>query len=315
MTTGGAPVDGLAVLATRLRLAAQVCEEGAAADAASSLASSTTALRLAATALADHPALHRLVQAAGTEPALAGRSPRWQVRLMGEFAVTVDARDATPARGNGAAIVKLLALRGPMSADALVDVLWPTADPLVGSARLRNTLSRLRRTTGDIAVRRGGLLALHPAAHVDAVDFLREAAAALQGCRAVASHAGVDRVTSAIAAYGGELLPGDRFVEWFDHDRDHLLRRYLELTDVAVSDAERRGDVHEAIDILEAAMAADPLDEQRAVRLAGHLVALGHRAAARWSVERAVGVARELGVAPSAELRRLTAVAGVRSAS
>lgn len=316
MKTGGSPADGqpggrdLAALAARLRQAARVCEEGAAADTASS------AVHRDAAALAEHPALLRLLASAdgdGSRIACGANSesPRWSVRLMGGFSVTVDGLDVTPARGNGAAIVKLLALRGPLTAEVVVDVLWPTADAAVGSARLRNTLSRLRRTTGDVAIRRDGLLMLHPGARVDAVQFEREASAALQDRRTATSSATAERVLAALHAFGGELLPADRYVDWFDEDRALLWRRYLELTDVAVADAEDRGDLETAVELLESAAAVDPFHEGRLVRLARHLVTLGHRAAARWAVERALAVTRDLGLAPCAELRRIAVAVAV----
>ncbi|WP_162942282.1 AfsR/SARP family transcriptional regulator [Desertimonas flava] len=318
MRTGGAPADerasaaDLAVLAARLRLAARVCEDGAAADSASSRVRQDVAV------LAEHPALLRLIGAADTDGSrlacdAGSPSPRWTVRLMGGFSVTIDGRDATPARGNGAAIVKLLALRGPLTADALIDTLWPTADAAVGNARLRNTLSRLRRTTGDVAIRRDGLLMLHPGVRVDAVEFERGAFAALQARRAHGAAGGPEAVLAALGTFGGELLPADRYVDWFDEDRALLWRRYLELADLAIGDAEDRGDLDAAVQLLESAVAVDPFDEGRLVRLARHLVALGHRAAGRWAVERALAVTRELGLAPCAELRHIAGAVTVAS--
>ena len=117
-----------------------------------------------------------------------------------------------------------------------------------GRRRLRNLLNRLRASCGELVLREDRALVLG-AAEIDAAGFERAAEAAIAGRRQ--ARPGLAR--TALARYGGELLPGDRYEAWATAPRERLRRRFLELLDLLADDAVDRGDVDEAIRLLDRA--------------------------------------------------------------
>jgi DNA-binding SARP family transcriptional activator len=81
----------------------------------------------------------------------------------------------------------------------------------------------------------------------------------------------------------------------------------LSLLDLVAEDAFARGDLDEAGRLLDAAIATDPLEEQRYVRLSQALIAQGRSSRARRVLDHALAVAADLDVEPSAELRAVLA--------
>jgi DNA-binding SARP family transcriptional activator/ATP/maltotriose-dependent transcriptional regulator MalT len=225
------------------------------------------------------------------------------VTLLGRFSVARAGADVSPPPGRPATLVKLLALRGTMTSDEAIDALWPDADLDVGRARLRNVLNRIRASSGNIISRRGSALVLEGDVTVDAVRFEREAAAAIAA--PPGERAALGR--RALAWSTGELLPEERYAEWADLPRERLARRRLDLLDLVASDALERGDLADASQLLDAAIADDPLDESRYVRLARALLAQGRSQSAADVVRRAVAVAEELGVSPSDDVSAVLA--------
>ncbi|MCU1387991.1 MAG: hypothetical protein JWL72_1329 [Ilumatobacteraceae bacterium] len=221
-----------------------------------------------------------------------------RVQLLGAFAVTDGAVDVTPPPGRASLVVKLVATRGTITNDEVIDILWPEADIAAGRARLRNLLSRLRINSRDIVARQGESLTLAAGIDVDATRFEALAAAAL-GARQ-AERIGLAR--HALTLYSGELLPGDRYEDWVIALRERLRRRYLALADLVAHDAVERGDLDDAIHLFDAAIAAEPMDESRYVEAASVLIRQGRRGTARDLVERAVRLADDLGLRSSTEL-------------
>ena len=80
-----------------------------------------------------------------------------------------------------------------------------------------------------------------------------------------------------------------------------------QLLDLLTDDAVDRGDVDEAIRLLDQSQEAEPLDEERYLRAAELLIFQGRRGSAARLVERAARVQEELGVPESARLARLRA--------
>lgn len=223
------------------------------------------------------------------------------VLALGRFAVERGGQDASPPPGRPATLVKMIALRGPITIDEAIDELWPDADVDTGRARLRNLLNRIRTTSGDLIVRTHGALELAPGVEIDYVKFEEEAAAALSAPGD--TRAGLAR--AALARATGELLPADRYADWATVPRERIRRRQIALLDVVSDDAIARGDFDEADRLLDQAITADPLDEIRYVRLARALLAQSRLPRARRVAEQAVAVAGELGVEPTEELAAL----------
>ena len=139
-----------------------------------------------------------------------------EVRLLGGFEVTVDGRSVGSgayAQRRAADLVKLLALARDhrMARDEVVEALWPHLDADAGLANLHKAASYARKALGgkDAIVLRQGLVELAPAAEV-VTDVER-------------FETGDD------AAYGGELLPDDRYETWAVEARERLRDRSLDV--------------------------------------------------------------------------------------
>ena len=130
----------------------------------------------------------------------------------------------------------------------------------------------------------------------------RQSAAAVRSA-APAEQAGLAR--AALARYAGDLLPADRYEAWASAPRERLRRRYLDLLDLLSDDAVERGDLDEAIRLLDQAQVAEPLDESRYVRAAELLLFQGRRGSAAVLVERALKLRAGLGLPETPTLTRL----------
>ncbi len=266
--------------------------------------------RIAAAELGDPECLERrepelLAVASGAVGGAALTTPsQATVVLLGRFAVERDGIDVTPPPGRPSTLVKLLALGGTLTPDVAIEALWQDdVDAQTGAARLRNLLHRLRTASGPIVVRRDGGLALEPRASVDARRFEEAAAVALAA--PPQERAGLARM--ALAWSTGELLPADRYEDWADAPRERIRRRQLAMFDLVAGDALVRGDLDEAGRLLDAAIATDPLEEERYVRLAQALIEQGRSGRANAVLEQAVAVAADLDVEPSSELKAMLA--------
>lgn len=224
-----------------------------------------------------------------------------RLSLLGGFVARRGADDVTPAPGHPATLVKVLALRGPLTTDQAIDLLWPNADAATGRSRLRNLLNRIRAQTGDVVERKGESLVLSPTVVVDVTQFESSAAAALAADEV--SRPGLARL--ALGAYHGELLPGDAYEEWAAAPRERLRRRFLALVDIATTASLKAGELDEAVRLLDAAIEVEPFGEERYVKAAGALLVQGRRATARDLVGRGVAALAELGVEPGPALATL----------
>ena len=228
--------------------------------------------------------------------------PALEVTLLGGFGVTADGRGLVPPPGRGATLVKLLSLSGgPLTAEEAVEVLWPGSDVPTGRRRLRNLLNRVRASCGDLVTRDGESLVLSASAAVDARRFEQSAAAVRSA--APGEQAGLAR--AALARYAGDLLPADRYEAWASAPRERLRRRYLDLLDLLSDNAVERGDLDEAIRLLDQAQVAEPLDESRYVRAAELLLFQGRRGSAAVLVDRALKLRAGLGLPETPTLTRL----------
>ena len=262
----------------------------------------------------DLPALHEPdVAARAVELALEAGSraaaavavegePSHLITVLGGFGVTADGRALEPPAGRPSTLIKALALAGaPLAIDQAIELLWPAVEGSTGRRRLRNLLNRVRASCGDLVRREGEALVLAEGTEVDASLF-EQAAIAVAGAEDGA-RPGLAR--SALAHYSGDLLPADRYEPWATAPRERLRRRQLELLDLLADDAVDRGEVDEAIRLLDRAQEAEPLDEDRYLRAAELLLFQGRRGSALALVDRASAVRTELGLGPSQRLERL----------
>ncbi|MFN8623764.1 MAG: tetratricopeptide repeat protein [Chloroflexota bacterium] len=234
-----------------------------------------------------------------------------RIRVLGRFEVWLDGRRVDPPDGRPSQLVKLLAVAGRLvPIDEAVEVLWPDADPDLGRQRLRNVIARVRAAAGDLVVRDDEALGLAAWADVDLVRFEAEARAALDAPAAAQE----PLVRAALARYAGELLPADRYEEFAAAARERATMRHLALLDRLAVLTAARGDIDEALAVLEEAIAAEPLDDHRYRVAIDIALAHGRRDRATRLVERALAMEQELAGEPSAELLAQARVLGIVAA-
>lgn len=180
------------------------------------------------------------------------RRPTVSVTTLGRFAVAIDGVEVADGEwGSRLArqLLKRLAVaRGwPVTREELIDLLWPgEVDHERLRSRLSVQLSTVRRILhgGVLADRTSVRLDLH---HVE-LDLVRFDGLTADG--------------DLLAAYGGELLPDDRYEDWAGPPRAELHARFTaaahRLLDAALAHGEHAATVELAVRVL----AADPYDER-----------------------------------------------------
>ncbi len=217
-----------------------------------------------------------------------------RVRLLGDFAVTVDGRVVDPAafgRRDAAALVKLLALHPlrRLHREQVVEALWPDASLDAASNRLYKAAHFVRKATGvaDSIVLRDQVVALFPddELSVDVDEFDAAATPALQAGDA-------DAAQRALACYGGELLPGDLYEPWTSNARQRLALRHRELL--------------RTVGRFDELVALDPTDEQAHIGIMQRMLDRGDTEGVlrQFAALRDV-LADELGLGPSEEAMAL----------
>jgi DNA-binding SARP family transcriptional activator/tetratricopeptide (TPR) repeat protein len=216
------------------------------------------------------------------------------VTLLGRFEVAIDG-DPLPAsswrRRHPAALVKVLALASgrKLHREQVIDAVWPDDTLDQATPKLHKAAHYARKATGrtDAIVLRGEMVQLFPDADVTVdVDGFEELA------RAALADRDVGAAEQALARYGGELAPEDRYEAWAEERREQLRLRHLDVLRLA-------GRWSDVVDL-------DPADEPAHMALMRQYADAGDRHAAIRQFERLDRVLRrELGVTPSAEAQEL----------
>jgi LuxR family transcriptional regulator, maltose regulon positive regulatory protein len=235
------------------------------------------------------------------------------ISVLGRFELTCGGRRVELAAGQGAQLLKLIAVSGGrVHQERCIEGLWADADPAVGRNRLRVVLSRLRDAAPDVVVREGELIALAPGVRLDLLEFereVREARALLEGDPSAA----VAVARSGIARYRGSLLPHDPYEEWAEQPRERAARSMLDLLDLCATVAADRGDLDEARRLVERTIELAPYDEDRYLHVALILHRQGRKGAALSVLRRARSALAQMGMDPPralGELERRIAVRG-----
>ncbi|HJT02198.1 MAG TPA: AAA family ATPase [Pseudonocardiaceae bacterium] len=220
--------------------------------------------------------------------------PAVRITLLGRFEVTVDAVPVAASswtRRHAAALVKVLAIAPGrrLHREQVIDLLWPDDTIEEALPKLHKAAHFARRAieVSNAVVLRGDNVALCPDADttVDVELFEDLARRALAGKDVTAAR-------QALAMYGGELLPHDRYEAWAEQRREQLRLRQLDLL---------RLDGR-----WEAVVELDPGDEHAHLALMRRHAANGDRHAALRQFDRMTRtLRRELGVAPSREATAL----------
>ncbi|HET7769694.1 MAG TPA: BTAD domain-containing putative transcriptional regulator, partial [Chloroflexota bacterium] len=203
-----------------------------------------------------------------------------------------------------------------VSAERLADAIWPDA----GFEGARNNLHvaiRTLRGALEPGLTRGGAsryLRTEPPGYrfvagecaVDVDDFLRLCQAGSAAHGRGESETAVRALREALALYRGDYLADEPYADWAEGARERLRAAYLDATDRLAALLAAGGENAEAIAHVERALAIDPLREALHRRLMTCLAAQGRRGDALAAYERAEALLKEeLGVAPSAETRRV----------
>lgn len=226
------------------------------------------------------------------------------LQLLGGFALRRGDRvvlDRNWPRSRAKALLKLAALAGPVHRERVLDVLWPDLPAAAAAGNLRKNLHHLRAAlaaaavAGDVVVVRDDVVELAPAITVDVAEFRALATTALDGCDCTA-------LDAALGRYGGDLLPEDLYEEWTARPRCELQQLHRRLLVDGARRDDAAGNAARAAQRLQAALDADPLDEEahRALMLL-HLRWGSRHGALRQYQDCARLLCAELGVGPSAE--------------
>ncbi|MFF2776034.1 ATP-binding protein [Streptomyces sp. NPDC058052] len=249
-----------------------------------------------------------------------GTPPPLRLHLFGGFRAERDGGPALPGRWprpSAQTLVKLLAVvpghrlhRGQVQ-----EICWPNASPQAAVGSLRVALHAARRAlepelapraASSYLVSDGTLLGLDPRrVRIDADDAEALATAALAARTPSAA-----ALEGALASFGGELLPEDRYAPWAEQRRTELaalrLRVLLSLADCRLAD----GAYEEAAGAARRALAVAPAEEHAHRLLMTTLLEQGLRAqAVRQYEECRDALAEELGIAPGPETERLRRLA------
>lgn len=243
------------------------------------------------------------------DPAAAGESsdspvarasapmPSAEVRLLGDFSVSYDGEPAVIPLGHAAQALKIVALFRRISVDELAELLWPGAEPGVGTRRLRNILWRIKSASGDIVRRSDNLICLEDWVVTDVGAFEEAAAQVFE--EGLADDAASTLARDAISKYGGELLPSDRYADWTAGPREALTQKRLQLLDYLFTQALSSGNRQDALTLLEDLISADPYEERYYLQLATLHLEAGNRSRMRAAVSRGERMMADLGVQPS----------------
>jgi DNA-binding SARP family transcriptional activator len=213
---------------------------------------------------------------------------------VGRKRIETDTRKAT------ALLAYLAVSEQPQRRATLAALLWPDADEQKSRGALRRTLSVLRTALGDrwldadgetIELQRTGV-------RVDVAEFRR---ALREG-----------RLADAVNLYRGDFLQGfslrdsAEFDVWQVTQSDALRADYADTLSRLAADAERAGDLAEAIAHAKRRLALDPFHEPAHRDLMRLHARSGDRAAAARQYREATRLLdQELGIAPVAETRAL----------
>jgi tetratricopeptide (TPR) repeat protein len=206
------------------------------------------------------------------------------VRLFGvpRF-VRADGAEIALPPGQAGELVRMLALHPfGLPVEAVLDRFFPGVAEPAARHRLRQVLTKIRSSAGDIVVRQDDRLSL-VAAWVDVRAFL-SAADRVRGARGARA---VQLAYAALALWTAPPLPVDVYAEWAHPFHDQLRHRYLNLLDLIAADASARGSHQEALSALTTALDENPDESSRYVAAIDHLRALDRHETANHFAARA----------------------------
>jgi len=223
------------------------------------------------------------------------------IKLLGQFSVQVGGTPTEVGSRPAQALLAYLALNAgrPVRRERLAGLLWPESDESAARRNLRQALWQVRKGLGPAAasVAAGDLeVTLQPGADCWLDTAVLDAAG---------TEPATEALLAALAAYGGELLPGF-YDEWVVLERDRLQGVYDQALRLLLNQLAAARRWEEALHWAERWLAggATPEPAFRALMLAH--AGLGDLAGMAAAYQRCgEALARELGVEPSEQTRRL----------
>jgi LuxR family transcriptional regulator, maltose regulon positive regulatory protein len=241
-----------------------------------------------------------------------------EVRCFGAFEV---ARDGVVVhdwrRDKARTLLKhLIARRGSISRDILLDLLWPELDTESAARNLRVTLHALRRAVsgkhadGDFVLTRADAYELNRDKDVwidiEVFSSLVETGRRLE--RQGRPSAAMGRFEAAQLLYRDDYLIEDLYADWTFGPRERLKDDYLLVVTRLADAALEAGDDERCIEYCHKLLARDPCREDAYQRLMRCHTRLGRRSRAlRWYQLCRETLQRELGLEPNEVTRGLAA--------
>src|SRR5687768_157657 len=204
-----------------------------------------------------------------------------ELRLLGEIrlwtatGVELDALLRQPKR---LALLAYLATPGPGTwhrRDMLLALFWPDFDTTHARTSLRNALYVLRQALGDEVLRTRG----DEEISIDPDELRTDLATVWEALRD-------GRSEDALAAYGGDLLPGlfppdsEGFQRWLDSERTRLKVAVSTTANARLAELERQGKPADALAVARRVLEIQPDDETVVRRVMSLHEAIGDRAGA-----------------------------------
>jgi len=235
-----------------------------------------------------------------------------RITLLGGFSVGVGAEpvpDEAWRRRKPAALLKILALAPGyrVHRERLMDLLWPELELAAAGANLRKAIHQARSALDGVSLGAARLIEFQNDVVGLASDGLIVDAASFLSALTTARRSGeADGYRSALAWYGGDLLPDDPYEEWADAARRELHDAYVSgLSEWCVL-LEANGDIESATEAARTLVAAEPTREESHAVLMRLYGLAGRRSDALRQYDHLAEILdHELGIEPSAQVQRL----------
>jgi DNA-binding SARP family transcriptional activator len=245
-------------------------------------------------------------------------SPVAVVHDLGPLSIEAAGRtiEGTSIRPRSVALLHYLATRPRHAAtrDEAIDALWPEAEAQAGLNSLNQAIYHLRRALDpdyDLALQEGTPTPYirHEAEMVTVnLDLITFDSAQLRSTLdAVRRRARVDQIDDLLDSYLGPFGVEVPFEPWAEQHRSALDISLFAIIEREMVAAYSVGDIDRAIDLALRAVRIDPTDGAMLEHLALLLEESGSIAGARRAAARAVSALREMEIAPSPALQRLSA--------
>ena len=234
-------------------------------------------------------------------------APRLVVHLLGEFRVEYNGQPLSGLAGDrpqSLLAYLLLHRHAPQSRRHLSFLLWPDSSEAQARSNLRNLFFMLRQALPDAdawLLSDTATIQWRPDAPLafDVAEFRDHLAAARRHAAGREQDACAGALEAAIAAYGGDLLPGN-YDDWLLSLREDLRAEFAEALRQLAALHESRGDYAAALRPAGRYLQTDPLNEGAYIQLMRLHALLGDRAAVQRLYQTCTTLLRrELDVDPS----------------